>query len=368
MPLDNSSASDVHTPVEHDTPASLSVIEQLQRDELARLLPLCLAIYALFSLGYSVWHYQIGDASLALVLGVSGALSVMLLVVFQLAGTSLLTPIRVVFYLMLAVMGHLFLVLCKIDQVGMIGVLCMVPGLVLLCGKIVGSWMLAVNLLVIAAAYQGWLPWQLDGYSDAMWTAFWGSYAGLGIFVIGVEYLRDHSRRRLVDITQQYDRIATLDPLTELPNRKELERLLGPSVNSFHLSGEPFSIILGDVDNIKQINEQHGSQFGDQLLQVVGKALLQGLRTDDMAARWGGDQFLILLRGQKQEAAMQVAERLRRNVAIQRLPASGEPVGVTISFGVATIKANDSSDELVATAERGLYQAKHMGKDMVVVG
>ena len=355
-------------PDQHNSDNQQDILQELRKDELTVFVPLGMTLAALFSIGYATWLYLLDIQQFAVVMTAIGASSIGLLVLGQHFGRTLLLPMQWLFGLQMVLISQLIVLFCPVGETGIIGAIAVIPALVMVCGFQMGGLLLTFNLALFAMQFHGMLPWQAGQYSPEMANALLFGSGAIGLFVVAVDYYRDRSRSRLVDISQKFTRIAAQDELSGLPNRREMERLLGNSINRYHLSGEMFSIIVADIDNFKQSNDNFGHQFGDRLVKAVSAALQRGLRTDDIVARWGSDEFLVLLGGQKLEAAQQVAERLRRNVAGLQLEASGEIQAVTMSFGLACMEGHETADDLISTADRGLYQAKQMGRDMVVVG
>ena len=128
---------------------------------------------------------------------------------------------------------------------------------------------------------------------------------------------------------------------------------------------QPFSILLADLDNFKFINDRYGHDVGDEVLHAIGALLSEPLRGEDVVARWGGNEFMVLLPTANSEEAVNIAERLRAQAG--RL-AQGDQLLVSLSIGVASIEKCTGIVDLISTGENGLYQAKHMGRDMVIVG
>lgn len=195
----------------------------------------------------------------------------------------------------------------------------------------------------------------------------------LAFFVVsGFSIAMDRNRLKhmatMLNITSQFDQIAHQDHLTGLPNRHDMERRLEGQLQQFKLNGRPFSILLCDIDNFKFINDRYGHDIGDHVLHDVGKILHDSLRGDDVIARWGGDEYLILLPGISTPMSADVAERLCKAVSTLHMEALGDNLRFTLSGGVAAIDKCTGIDDLISTAENGLYQAKHMGRDMVVAG
>lgn len=153
---------------------------------------------------------------------------------------------------------------------------------------------------------------------------------------------------------------ATHDALTGLPNRRlMLEELQAAE----HRRDSGFSLALLDVDHFKQINDAHGHDAGDQVLVRIAAMLRGQLRTDDICARWGGEEFLLLWPGVGIDAAVEIAERIR--LAIERTPfeVQGRTMRLTVSIGVATHRAGRDSTDLIKRADFALYEAKHGGRN-----
>jgi diguanylate cyclase (GGDEF)-like protein len=171
----------------------------------------------------------------------------------------------------------------------------------------------------------------------------------------------------LVESDRAHRRRSTLDPLTGLFNRNALEQRLA------ELDGQPsnqeeglsHALLLCDLDHFKRVNDLLGHAAGDAVLQDVAYTMRATLRAGDSIYRVGGEEILVILPGADEEAAMEIAERLRQDVRRRR------PVGVavTVSIGVAVSKSDVvNTDDLVERADAALYSAKAGGRDVVVVG
>ena len=179
---------------------------------------------------------------------------------------------------------------------------------------------------------------------------------------------RFDSLTKYKDLSSRVDEITHQDVLTQLPNRHNMEGRLAAKYQQYRLGKQPFSILLADLDNFKFINDRYGHDVGDEILYAVGQMLLEPLRDEDVVARWGGNEFMVLLPTANAEAAVNIAERLRTKATEIDMQAQGDKLRISLSVGVASIDKCTGVDDLMSTAENGLYQAKHMGRDMVVVG
>lgn len=158
--------------------------------------------------------------------------------------------------------------------------------------------------------------------------------------------------------------LANRDKLTGLLNRRAGEVELKLCQASAVESGEPYSVILGDVDHFKQINDAHGHPVGDRVLMGVAGTLADRVRASDAVTRWGGEEFLIVLPGAKVEAARELAERIRVTVAANTDPDAGP---ITISFGVGQWREGESEADLLRRVDRALYEAKAQGRNQVAL-
>ena len=158
---------------------------------------------------------------------------------------------------------------------------------------------------------------------------------------------------------------ALTDPLTRCYNRRSFERQLERDLHLATRMQLPLSLLMLDLDNFKTINDQAGHEAGDLALCMLADNLRAELRVGDMAARFGGDEFVIILPQANTEGAMFVAERLRERLEQMEVPGFGK---VTASFGVATYPDHASSrDMLVAAADRALYDSKNNGRNRVSI-
>lgn len=160
------------------------------------------------------------------------------------------------------------------------------------------------------------------------------------------------------------ERQALVDGLTGLANRRAASDALHAEAVRAQRLESPLSVVLADLDGFKEVNDEHGHAVGDGVLRAFAEVLRDTLRESDLAGRWGGEEFLLLLPGADEEGAAQLAERVRIGFAARRIPSVPE-LRVTASFGVAEYAGETNTEELLAAADDALYRAKRGGKDRV---
>jgi diguanylate cyclase (GGDEF)-like protein len=158
------------------------------------------------------------------------------------------------------------------------------------------------------------------------------------------------------------------DALTGVFNRRYFDRRLASELAHAHRASGSIAVLLLDVDHFKELNDAYGHKAGDDLLCELARQLGRVVRAEDVLARWGGDEFIVLARNASAEAAQQLAERLRSAAQMACVVANEVPLSSSISVGVATLAEIDPDDgptELVARADDRLYGAKLAGRNCV---
>jgi diguanylate cyclase (GGDEF)-like protein len=159
---------------------------------------------------------------------------------------------------------------------------------------------------------------------------------------------------------------ALVDGLTGLANRRQAERSLDTELARAERFGGPLAVVLVDLDDFKEVNDRHGHLVGDDVLRELASVLRATVRSVDIAARWGGEEFVLILPGTDAAGATLLAERARAALAGRTiLTQEGVPVRVTASFGVASCPEHGLGPELLRAADSALYQAKSLGKNRV---
>jgi diguanylate cyclase len=163
-------------------------------------------------------------------------------------------------------------------------------------------------------------------------------------------------------------REALTDGLTNLANRKAFDAELGRIADEAQELGQTFSLIMMDIDHFKSFNDNFGHQVGDQVLRLVAKTLIDGVKGRDVAARFGGEEFAIILPETNLPAGVKVGDYLRKAVASKDVVNrnSGEKLGrITLSGGVAQYIAGEDLEDLIGRADAALYTAKHNGRNQI---
>jgi diguanylate cyclase (GGDEF)-like protein len=180
--------------------------------------------------------------------------------------------------------------------------------------------------------------------------------------------LRKTLYRRSLELKAAYKRIeelAELDELTGSFNRRCIMRMLDEEIARAVRSGAPCSIALIDLDLFKRINDAHGHPTGDEVLRTFAITMFANIRTIDGFGRYGGEEFLLVLPELAEDSAMRALDRLRTIIAGLDWSAFSPGMRVTISAGVATLRANEGPDTLLARADRALYAAKTRGRNRI---
>jgi diguanylate cyclase (GGDEF)-like protein len=162
------------------------------------------------------------------------------------------------------------------------------------------------------------------------------------------------------------ERQALVDGLTGIANRRQCEDALTAEIARAERLGSPFTLVLADLDDFKAVNDDHGHPVGDDVLREFASVLRATVRDSDLAGRWGGEEFLLLLPGTDAVGGVNLADRVRAALSERSfLGRDGHVVTVTCSFGVAQHRAGDDERDLFTAADRALYRAKRDGKNRV---
>lgn len=183
--------------------------------------------------------------------------------------------------------------------------------------------------------------------------------------------LEEEVNRRTAALSEanlQLAEVARADPLTGLLNRRGFLEEASTEVQRFYRSGRTFSLVLGDVDHFKRFNDNYGHACGDYVLKRVANILTERLRDVDRVARWGGEEFILLLPETDTQGAAVLADKLRKIIADSVFHFEGETIGTTMTFGVASFRKDESLDNCIARADTAMYHGKKAGRNKVMLG
>jgi len=325
------------------------------------MLIFCLAITsamaALALTGNDLWQAVTLLGVAALILGAY--------ITVNLAGPSPATPLLVGALLM--VLYFYLLLSGGVNNTGLMWAVMLVPGFINLYGYKRGT----AALLLIGGAtalvlFYPNFPGLAANYDTGYRARFIAVFGALTALTALLDSSRHQTQQLLHRLTEELESRASTDALTGLANRREAYRAINEMERrNRHLAGR-YAVLIGDLDKFKFITDTYGHAFGDRVLQDVAETLRDNTRADDIVARWGGEEFLVLLPNTDLNGAGVLAEKLRDKVEAlsQRYD---PPVTISISFGVAEgDPATATHGQLLAEADARMYRAKDSGRNRVV--
>jgi diguanylate cyclase (GGDEF)-like protein len=173
------------------------------------------------------------------------------------------------------------------------------------------------------------------------------------------QHLNEHTRK-LTDL-------ALTDELTQIANRRSFVASVQAEITRCNRQQSAMAFFLLDIDHFKNVNDTYGHQTGDEVLRQVARLVKSTLRQYDIFGRIGGEEFGIFLAQTDRDTAVEVAERLRQQIADEKLHIDGRELRITLSVGIALARDKTSFEQLYADADAALYQAKHSGRNKVIV-
>ena len=216
------------------------------------------------------------------------------------------------------------------------------------------------HMAVLGVMFAALLVARDPGYVPvAAWVTTLGSLTSAGLLVA-------FTRDRLNSLIAKLSDAARRDPLTQLLNRRGFTEVFDVELERARRTDQGLSVIVGDLDGFKQINDRFGHAAGDEALQRVGRAILRGKRSWDSAARVGGEEFAVLAADTDEHGAYIVAERLRTAVVEEFLDSNVGPL--TVSFGIVSFPVHgQTADALLHAGDQALYAAKRLGRNRSVI-
>lgn len=176
--------------------------------------------------------------------------------------------------------------------------------------------------------------------------------------------------KQKVELSKAYDKMEALartDPLTGLSNRRDFLEKLQFEVNRFERTQTPFSIILCDIDDFKQVNDRYGHDSGDYVLAGIADIMKSTVRKQDIVGRWGGEEFILLLPDARLDGGKRAAESIRENIESESFHINNKVFSVTMTFGVSQYDGTMDMVDCVKRADEALYSGKGIGKNRVIL-
>ncbi|UUX95813.1 GGDEF domain-containing protein [Aquabacterium sp. J223] len=224
----------------------------------------------------------------------------------------------------------------------------------------------------VMAAMAWWQPQRYPPMVEAgHFVIFLAAVSLMGLLAVRVGALRRRLQRQRAELALALERIqflANRDELTGLVNRRQASELLQVEQRRADRHGSPFCIALIDLDHFKQVNDRHGHAAGDEALRRFAVEGAKRVRATDTLARWGGEEFLLLLAESGLPLAREGAERLRQALAGMTIEHGDVRMCLTLSAGVVQYRPGETRVQLLERADAALYRAKAEGRDRVVVG
>ena len=188
--------------------------------------------------------------------------------------------------------------------------------------------------------------------------------------IIGVleTFSENSERKNILKKLRSLEKLAMLDELTQIPNRRYVENSIKLRFNEYLLNGVNFGIIFLDIDHFKKFNDDYGHDIGDLVLKTVSKTFSNNLRGNDIIARWGGEEFVGVFSGIDGDGLKKIAEKLRALVENTYVNVDNENINVTISVGATLATSKDDTNTIIKRADEFLYESKKKGRNCVTVG
>jgi len=189
-----------------------------------------------------------------------------------------------------------------------------------------------------------------------------------GIIVGAVEIFSDNSPRvRLAEKVEELEKLALLDPLTKLGNRRYGDLNLAARLNEMERYGWSFGVLFMDIDYLKKVNDVYGHDVGDRILRIVAATILNGTRSSDIVSRWSGEEFMVLVPHVDSKQLKDVAEKIRILVEKSSISVEGKNIEVTVSIGATIVREGDTPETLMKRADELLYKSKSEGRNRLTI-
>lgn len=188
------------------------------------------------------------------------------------------------------------------------------------------------------------------------------------IFVFFTRYrLKTQAHNKLEEAHIKLAEIARSDPLTKLSNRRDMREKIEYETNRFERSHKPFTILMGDIDFFKAVNDKYGHDCGDYVLKEIARIFQSSVRKQDVVGRWGGEEFMLMLPETNLEGGRIVAEKIREKIEKFEFIYQNYKILLTITLGVSIYNTTINIDECIKKTDQALYKGKKKGRNCVVL-
>lgn len=188
-------------------------------------------------------------------------------------------------------------------------------------------------------------------------------WLNISLFVVMFSALASYVRHKITQAEQRLKILATVDALTGLHNRRHFESVAEQHMARRRRSGISSAVVIGDIDFFKKINDTFGHEAGDLVLVAVSRLLKNGLREVDSLARWGGEEFVLLIHETGLADAIAVTDRIRHAIEDSLVSHPAGEIRCTMSFGITQLRPNDTLGDAIDRADRALYRSKAQGRN-----
>jgi diguanylate cyclase (GGDEF)-like protein len=237
---------------------------------------------------------------------------------------------------------------------------------IIACSLIFGKVMTALAVIAIALCY---MVFAYDPKAaEPITVEYGGALLALMSPVILVAYITTMLAADIRFAVDKIKQVSDTDDLTGLYNMRAFSSILQRAFKQAVRHGHPLSIVMADSDNLKGINDAHGHESGNRLLQHVVRCIRDELRGSDVMARFGGDEFVLLLPETNRSGAQEMSERIRKSVEMSRFDIRGGDMNTTVSLGIASYPEDGGNLEVILDkADKAMYRAKQRGRNQVVI-
>lgn len=171
---------------------------------------------------------------------------------------------------------------------------------------------------------------------------------------------------KLLQLNKYLDKLSRIDPLTKLSNRRDFEERFENKIKNIKNEKVSFSLVVGDIDYFKSVNDTYGHECGDMVLKEISNIFRSNLRRDDLVSRYGGEEFVIFIRSSDSAYSFNIIDRIRKAIESRVLEFNGRKFHITMSFGMANFTEEIDFLEGFSYADKALYMAKNDGKNKIV--